>query len=138
MRPELLTVLIRRYRLSLPAHCDPPFGFERDPAALETVVRFVIDHPARLVFLALGSPKQEILAAAIKASNRAVGLGLCIGASLDFLTGAQRRAPRWMQLAGLEWLYRLLSEPRRLARRYLLDAPRIIGLLLRERRAPPA
>jgi exopolysaccharide biosynthesis WecB/TagA/CpsF family protein len=138
LRPELLPVLVRRYRLSRPAHCDPPFGFEHDPDALEAVVRFVVEHPARFVFLALGSPKQEILAAAIKATNRAVGIGFCIGASLDFLTGAQTRAPRWVQLAGLEWLHRLLSEPRRLARRYLLEAPRIIGLLLRERRAPPA
>ncbi len=137
LRPDLLPVLVRRYRLARPAHYDPPFGFERDPEALAAVVRFVIDNPARFVFLALGSPRQENVAAAIKATNRAVGIGLCIGASLDFMTGAQRRAPRWMQLAGLEWLYRLLSEPRRLARRYLLDGPRILGLLLRERRAPP-
>ncbi len=100
LRPELLPVLVRRYRLSRPAHCDPPFGFEHDPDALEAVVRFVVEHPARFVFLALGSPKQEILAAAIKATNRAVGIGFCIGASLDFLTGAQTRAPRWVQLAG--------------------------------------
>jgi N-acetylglucosaminyldiphosphoundecaprenol N-acetyl-beta-D-mannosaminyltransferase len=55
-------------------------------------------------------------------------VGLCIGASVEFLSGAKRRAPRWMQRAGLEWLYRLLSEPRRLWRRYLVKGPRVFKL----------
>jgi N-acetylglucosaminyldiphosphoundecaprenol N-acetyl-beta-D-mannosaminyltransferase len=58
---------------------------------------------------------------------------LCIGASLEFIAGAHRRAPHWMQRAGLEWLYRLGSDPRRLARRYLINCPPIVGLLWRER-----
>jgi UDP-N-acetyl-D-mannosaminuronic acid transferase (WecB/TagA/CpsF family) len=58
-------------------------------------------------------------------------LALCIGASINFLTGSERRAPRWMQLIGFEWLYRLMNDPRRLAKRYLVRGPRIFLLLPR-------
>jgi N-acetylglucosaminyldiphosphoundecaprenol N-acetyl-beta-D-mannosaminyltransferase len=107
-------------------------GFDRDPAAFADTVSFVLAHPARFVFLAVGSPRQERLAAAVAASGRGTGTGLCIGASLGFLAGAEQRAPEWMQLHGLEWAFRLAIDPRRLARRYLLDSPQIVSLLLRE------
>ena len=138
LRPDLLPVLVRRYRLSAPAHHYPPFDFDHDVDALAEAVRFVVQNPARFVFLAVGSPRQEMLAAAIKATGRATGIGLCVGASLDFLTGGQRRAPRSVQLAGLEWLFRLVREPRRLAGRYLCNGPRIVALLWQELRAKPA
>lgn len=121
-----------------PAHFDPPMGFARDPAAMAAAVAFVLDHPARFVFLAVGSPAQERLAEAIAATGRARGVGLCIGAGLAFLAGAERRAPRWMQMAGLEWLFRLVTNPRRLWRRYLCDSPAVLRLLLRERLARSA
>lgn len=133
MSPRWLPALVTRCGLAPPAHYDPPRGFERDPAMMRAAVDFVLGHPARLVFLAVGSPRQEMLAAAIQATGRAQGLGLCIGASLEFLAGAQRRAPAWMQHADLEWLFRLLQNPRRLARRYLVDSPVILPLLLLER-----
>jgi len=119
--------------LAPPAHYDPPMGFDRDPDELRRTVDFVLAHPARLIFLAVGSPRQERLAAAIAATGQATGTGLCIGASLDFLAGVQRRAPGWLQRAGLEWLHRLATNPTRLGRRYLLDNPPIFALLLRER-----
>ena len=131
LRPDRLAALIARYRLSAPAHINPPFGFEHDPAALQEVVDFVLAHPARFVFLAVGSPRQEILAAAIAATGRASGVGLCIGAGLEFLSGAAPRAPIWLQRVGLEWLHRLAHDPLRLARRYLLDCPVIFPLLWR-------
>jgi exopolysaccharide biosynthesis WecB/TagA/CpsF family protein len=127
--------LVRRCGLAWPAHHDPPQGFEHDPVALQAAVEFVVAHPARFIFLAVGSPRQEILAAAICASGRATGVGLCIGASLEFLAGRVSRAPVWMQRAGMEWLYRLVGDPRRLARRYLCDCPVVFPLLLRERLA---
>jgi exopolysaccharide biosynthesis WecB/TagA/CpsF family protein len=133
LSPRWLPALITRCGLAPPAHYDPPRGFERDPAMMRAAVDFVLAHPARYVFLAVGSPRQEMLAAAIEATGRAQGLGLCIGASLEFLAGAQRRAPVWMQHADLEWLFRLLQNPRRLARRYLVDSPTILPLLLLER-----
>ncbi len=133
LSPCWLPRLVARCGLAPPAHYDPPRGFERDPDALRTTVEFVVSHPARFIFLAVGSPRQEMLAAAIKASGRATGIGLCIGASLEFIAGVQPRAPVWMRRAGLEWLHRLGRDPRRLARRYLLDCPAVFPMLLHER-----
>jgi N-acetylglucosaminyldiphosphoundecaprenol N-acetyl-beta-D-mannosaminyltransferase len=60
-------------------------------------------------------------------------LVLCVGAALNFISGAEKRAPRWVQRLALEWLYRLCHDPRRLAGRYLVRGPRIFGYLLRDR-----
>jgi exopolysaccharide biosynthesis WecB/TagA/CpsF family protein len=133
LSPRWLPLLVARCGLAPPAHYDPPRGFERDPDALRMAVEFVVSHPARFVFLAVGSPRQEMLATAIKATHCATGVGLCIGASLEFVAGAQPRAPVWMRRAGLEWLHRLGRDPTRLARRYLIDCPAIFPMLLHER-----
>jgi N-acetylglucosaminyldiphosphoundecaprenol N-acetyl-beta-D-mannosaminyltransferase len=135
LRPEFVPMLVDRCGIAPPAHHDPAMGFARNPAALQEAVAFVVANPARLVFLALGSPGQEILAAAIQATGQAVGTGLCAGASLDFLAGAAQRAPLLMQRAGLEWLHRMANDPGRLARRYLHDDPPVFGMLMRERLA---
>jgi N-acetylglucosaminyldiphosphoundecaprenol N-acetyl-beta-D-mannosaminyltransferase len=91
---------------------------------------------ARILFVGLGTPKQEQWMAAHKHEVRAVMLG--VGAAFDFLAGRKRQAPRLVQRSGLEWLYRLVHEPRRLWRRYLYRNPRFVALfaaqLLRERR----
>jgi N-acetylglucosaminyldiphosphoundecaprenol N-acetyl-beta-D-mannosaminyltransferase len=134
LRPEWLPALMTRCGLAQPFHYDPPMGFDRDPAAFADTVAFILAHPARFVLLAVGSPRQERLAAAVAATGRGTGTGLCIGASLGFLAGAERRAPVWMQRASLEWAFRLSSDPRRLARRYLVDSPQVVSMLLRERR----
>jgi N-acetylglucosaminyldiphosphoundecaprenol N-acetyl-beta-D-mannosaminyltransferase len=133
LSPVWLPALVARCGLAAPAHYDPPMGFERDPVAFAAAVAFVRDNPARLVFLAVGSPRQEYLAAAIGAAGDATGTGLCIGASLEFLAGARRRAPRFLRLVGLEWLFRLATDPRRLFRRYLIVSPGVIVLLLKQR-----
>jgi N-acetylglucosaminyldiphosphoundecaprenol N-acetyl-beta-D-mannosaminyltransferase len=113
-------------------HYDPPMGFIRDEEAVERCLRFVeAQSPFRFCFLAIGSPQQEQLARALKHRGATQGLGLCVGASINFLTGLERRAPRWMQRVGLEWLFRLLQDPGRLARRYLLRGPRVFALLPR-------
>ena len=134
LSPEWLPALMVRCGLAPPAHYDPPMGFEHDPVAFAAAVAFVRSHPARFVFLAVGSPRQEYLAAALAACGDVTGTGLCIGASLEFLAGARLRAPRPMRLAGLEWLFRLAGNPR-LFRRYLIDSPAVIALLLRQRLA---
>jgi len=110
-------------------HC-PPMGFSRDPAAVEACLQF-IEHvsPFRYCLIAVGCPQQEVVAELLKSRGRARGLGLCIGASINFLTGVERRAPRWMQRAHLEWLFRLLREPGRMAKRYLVRGPRVFWLL---------
>lgn len=133
LHPERLPALRARLGLVPPAHFNPPMGFWRDPAAFDAARRFVLEHPARFILFAFGSPGQELLAYAVARSRGATGMGLCIGAGLDFLAGAATRAPLWMRQGGLEWLHRLMREPRRLGRRYLLDDPLIFQLLLRER-----
>jgi exopolysaccharide biosynthesis WecB/TagA/CpsF family protein len=111
-------------------HVNPPMGFVNDPNEVEACLAFVENHsPFRFCFLAVGSPQQERIASELKRRAVARGLGLCIGASINFLTGIERRAPRWVQLAGFEWLFRLLQDPGRLAKRYLVRGPRIFMLL---------
>ncbi len=128
-----LPALVARYNLLPPAHHVPPMGFDADPAAMAQAVAFVRAHPSRFVFLAVGSPRQEYLAAALAAAGNVTGTGLCIGASLEFLAGARRRAPGFLQHLCLEWLFRLINEPARLGRRYLVRSPAVIGLLLKQR-----
>jgi N-acetylglucosaminyldiphosphoundecaprenol N-acetyl-beta-D-mannosaminyltransferase len=134
LSPVWLPALIGRYDLAPPAHYDPPMGFEHNPAEVAKVVAFIKAHPARLIFLAVGSPRQERLAALLAGTNGVTGTGLCIGASLEFLCGARSRAPLGIRRCGLEWAWRLMQEPRRLARRYLVNSPKVIVLLWRQRR----
>jgi N-acetylglucosaminyldiphosphoundecaprenol N-acetyl-beta-D-mannosaminyltransferase len=113
---------------------SPPFGFERDVAQNASVVRAVQEAAPDVVFVCLGAPKQELWMAAHKdALAPAVMIGL--GATLDFIAGRVRRAPAWVSDAGLEWLYRLAQEPRRLAGRYLVRDRAFAGIALRTLRA---
>jgi len=127
-------VLIEKYPgLDFVVH-TPPMGFIKSEHEIRRCVEFVVDNQAPLIFLAVGMPQQEILASRIADHPQARGVALCIGASIDFLTGKQKRAPVWVQKAGLEWLYRLLSDPRRFASRYLIECPRIFYLMYLTRR----
>lgn len=122
--------LRRNFSLSRLIHYNPPMGF----IAREEEVRRCLDFisaagTTRFCLLALGSPQQEMLARLIAKEGYPVGLTLCVGASVNFLTGVERRAPTWVQQAGLEWLYRLLRNPRRLAYRYLVRGPRVFSCL---------
>jgi len=127
-------MLARSRGLSDLRHHEPPMGFIRDRAAVEHCLQFIEDaSPFRFCFLAVGSPQQEILAHSLWQRAHARGLALCVGASLNFLTNVERRAPTWMQYAGLEWLYRLLHAPRRMAYRYLVRGPRFFAQLFSSR-----
>jgi N-acetylglucosaminyldiphosphoundecaprenol N-acetyl-beta-D-mannosaminyltransferase len=97
----------------------------------DTVVRRIRDAEPDLVLVALGAPKQELWSHACSSLLMpAVLIG--VGASLDFVAGIQKRAPAWMSSAGVEWVYRLAQEPRRLASRYLLRDPEFCLILLRQ------
>lgn len=86
---------------------------------------------ADVVWVGLGMPKQEFWMAA--AHEKLPGMALVgVGAAFDFLAGSVKQAPRWMQRAGLEWLYRLIQEPRRLWRRYIWNNPAFAALLVRQ------
>jgi exopolysaccharide biosynthesis WecB/TagA/CpsF family protein len=124
--------LRERFGLTRLVHLNPPMGFMRDATEVENCLHFAETHsPFRFCLLALGAPQQEQLALLLKERGVARGLVLCVGASINFLTGAERRAPPWLQLLGLEWCFRLLQQPRRLARRYLVRGPRVFALLPR-------
>lgn len=123
-------IIRERYGLKAFHHINPPMNFIRDPVAVEACLQQIeAVGKFRFCFLAVGSPQQEILAQRLKSRGIVRGLALCVGASIDFLTGSEQRAPRWMQEAGLEWLYRLTRNPRKLWWRYLVRGPRIFLLL---------
>lgn len=104
----------------------PPMNLLGNPAAFREARDFAVRTKARFTLIGLGSPLQEMLAHAIAAEAEATGIGLCIGAALEFCAGVKPRAPAWMQRAGLEWFHRLIYEPLRLSRRYLLDDPPVL------------
>jgi N-acetylglucosaminyldiphosphoundecaprenol N-acetyl-beta-D-mannosaminyltransferase len=100
-------------------HCPEP-GFESDAGRLQAIERTLRERAPGIVYVGLGSPKQEVVIDRLRpVLPSAWWLG--IGVSFSFLTGDVRRAPRWLQAIGLEWLHRLAQERRRLARRYLVQ-----------------
>jgi N-acetylglucosaminyldiphosphoundecaprenol N-acetyl-beta-D-mannosaminyltransferase len=131
--PEAAARLLQEWqpRLVVAGTYSPPLGFEHDPAEMARVERNVVSARPDVVFVGLGFPKQEQLIVALHDKlPRAWWLGC--GAAIPFAAGAARRAPNWMGRLGLEWLFRMAHEPRRLVRRYLReDAPYAVALLLR-------
>lgn len=108
----------------------------RSTANRAAIARIRAARPA-LLFVALGAPKQELWIAGAKADLGPV-VSMGVGASLDFIAGMSKRAPGWMSSMGLEWVHRLLQDPRRLWRRYLIRGPRFIGILWRTAQRPRA
>jgi len=100
---------------------SPDFGFEKKPAVSKSICETVNNSDADLLVIGLGAPKQELWITQY-ASEISVKVALCVGATIDFIAGEKSRAPLWMQKVGLEWLHRMLSEPKRLAKRYIVDA----------------
>ena len=103
--------------LSIAGSEAPAMGFDPEGPAADAAIDRIAKSGARICFLALGAPNQELLAARAVARGVPV-IFVCIGAALDFIAGAQVRAPGLMQRHGLEWLWRLATNPRRLATRY--------------------
>jgi exopolysaccharide biosynthesis WecB/TagA/CpsF family protein len=125
---EMVERIAARYGLRDVRHYNPPMGFIRSAREVARAVRFLAEAQARYVFLAVGSPQQEIVARRLAKTRGAIGTGFCVGAGLEFLTGDQERAPRVVQQMSLEWLYRLASDPQRLWRRYLVEGPQIFRI----------
>lgn len=96
----------------------PPMGFDPVGAEARQVLRQIEDSGAKLTLVALGAPRQEMFAALGRQLSPGMGFA-SIGAGLDFLSGRQQRAPQWVRSLALEWLWRMASNPRRLAKRYL-------------------
>jgi N-acetylglucosaminyldiphosphoundecaprenol N-acetyl-beta-D-mannosaminyltransferase len=115
---------------------SPPLGFEKDPAENDAILARIAAANCDLLVVGLGAPKQELWVAANR-ERIAAPVALCVGATIDFLAGEKARAPVWMRRVGIEWMHRLASEPRRLARRYLRDAVQLPRLMWREIRGRP-
>jgi N-acetylglucosaminyldiphosphoundecaprenol N-acetyl-beta-D-mannosaminyltransferase len=110
---------------------SPPLGFEKDEGENAAVVRAIREAAPDLVFVALGAPKQELWMHRHR-DVLAPAVLLGVGGTLDFIAGEVKRAPRWMSDAGLEWVYRLAQEPRRMAARYLVRDRAFVRIALRE------
>lgn len=118
-------------------HADvfsPSMQFDPTGAEGEEALRRIAQAAPAIVFVCLGMPKQEVWTMTHRHVVQA-SLVMCVGAAMEFALGHKRRAPAWMQRNGLEWFWRLVSEPRRLARRYLVSSLRFVRLLRAERRA---
>jgi N-acetylglucosaminyldiphosphoundecaprenol N-acetyl-beta-D-mannosaminyltransferase len=128
--PETVQLLQQSIQLRYPALrvayvCSPPFR-PLEPGEDEEVIRDINRSAVDILFVGLGTPKQDYWMAAHKGSVQAVMVG--IGAAFDFLAGTKPQAPRWMMRIGMEWLFRLLTEPRRLWKRYLKYNPQFLFL----------
>jgi N-acetylglucosaminyldiphosphoundecaprenol N-acetyl-beta-D-mannosaminyltransferase len=123
--------LARRYPGLLVAGVHaPPFGFDREPGEIEAIAARLARAKPDIVFVGLGFPKQERLIAAVAPGLPAAWFIGC-GAAIPFAAGTLPRAPQWMHPLGLEWTHRLISEPRRLFHRYLVnDVPFALRLLV--------
>jgi N-acetylglucosaminyldiphosphoundecaprenol N-acetyl-beta-D-mannosaminyltransferase len=111
---------------------SPPFGFHMDEAEDQRCVRRITDAAPDILFVGLGAPKQEKW---IYAHYKELGVPVCIGigVTFEFVAGMVSRAPEWMQRHGLEWFWRLLKEPLRLWKRYLIDDMRFFWLVMRQK-----
>jgi N-acetylglucosaminyldiphosphoundecaprenol N-acetyl-beta-D-mannosaminyltransferase len=139
--PETLKLALKRCELEFPrlrivgAHA-PPLNFEHDLAQDAACVAAIRDVRPDIVFLALGTPKQELWIARHR-GDLDYGVALCIGAGVDFFAGVQRRCPKFIAQIGAEWIWRLLREPKRLGRRYaqcLLFMPELVWEQIRNAR----
>ena len=108
-------------------------GFEKDPAENAKIIQMIHDYRPQILCVALGAPKQEYW---IHDHIIEIGVPVCIGvgASLDFVAGYQKRAPVLMRKIGLEWSWRLMQEPRRMHRRYLLDGPSFFSIVRKQKK----
>jgi len=123
---RLQSVVTRRFPAIQIAYAfSPPFR-PLTAAEDEEIVAAINQSGARILFIGLNTPKQDFWMAAHRGRVQAVMLG--VGAAFDFLAGTKSQAPRWMMRNGLEWLYRLATEPRRLWKRYLKHNPRFVVL----------
>lgn len=100
---------------------SPSYGFEKNPAECEELVRIVNESGANVLLVGVGAPKQEKWIMAYKDRMPGVKLFMALGATIDFEAGTLKRAPVMWQRIGMEWLYRALKEPKRLFKRYFVD-----------------
>lgn len=119
-------------QIVIAAH-SPSFGFEKDEQECQEIIETIDASGANVLAIGVGTPKQEIWVYKYKSQLRNIKIILAIGATIDFEAGTIPRAPRWMTNIGIEWLYRLTKEPKRLAKRYLVDDLPFFTLILKQK-----
>jgi exopolysaccharide biosynthesis WecB/TagA/CpsF family protein len=112
---------------------SPSFGFEKNEEECQEIVKLINSSDATVLAIGVGAPKQEMWIAKYRKQLKNIKVFLAIGATISFEAGNIKRSPQWMSEVGLEWLYRLLSEPQRLWKRYLLDAIPFFWLIVKQR-----
>lgn len=111
---------------------SPPLGFENDPKENGKIIKMIRDAKPDILFVGLGAPKQEKWIYRYKGEYQ-VPVSVGVGASFEFTSGMVKRAPRWMQKRGLEWFWRLMMEPGKLWKRYLIDDMQFFWLVARQK-----
>lgn len=114
---------------------SPSFGFENNLEECNQILEMIRQSSANVLVVGVGSPKQEIWIAKYKHLLSSIDIFMGVGAAIDFEAGHKPRAPQLISQLGLEWLYRLISEPKRLWKRYLLDDLPFLWLIIKERLA---
>lgn len=119
-------------RIVVGAH-SPSFGFEKNEAECQRIIEIINQSGATVLAIGVGSPKQEKFICKYKDQLTNIKIFLAIGATIDFEAGNVKRAPKWMSELGIEWFYRLLAEPKRLWKRYLMRGPSFFWLVLKQK-----
>lgn len=114
------------------SHC-PSYGFEANHQECQEIVNLINRSDATVLAVGVGAPKQEKWILKHKEQLKNVKVFMAVGAAINFEAGILKRAPKWMRDVGLEWLYRLFCEPKRLWKRYLLEAFPFLWLILQQR-----
>lgn len=109
---------------------SPPYGFEKDAEETDRIIDMIRGARPDILIVALGCPKQELFMHAYR-DRLCVPVSLGLGASIDFEAGTLKRAPRWMSEHGLEWMYRMYREPRKISKRVFRDAFGIIPIIVK-------
>lgn len=109
---------------------SPSYGFEKNQYEIERIIEIVNEAKPDILAVGLGAPKQEKFLYNYR-NQLNVPVSLAIGASIDFEAGNIKRAPKWMQKSGLEWSYRLIKEPKRMFKRYIIDDIKIFRLIFK-------
>ncbi len=118
-------------RIEIAGTYSPPFGFENDPEEIARIIDLINSCSPDVLVVGFGAPKQELWLKRFQ-TQLSVGVAIAAGGTIDFLAGRQIRAPIWVQKIGMEWSHRLMTNPSRLARRYMQNAWSLPGLMMRE------
>lgn len=126
--------LQRKYPgLDIAGTYSPPFGFEKDQDELDRIDQMLFDSKADMLFVGMGVPKQDIFIFEHMNIYK-IPMSFSIGATIDFEAGIQKRAPKWINRIGMEWLYRFFQNPKKMFKRYFVDDIKIVKLALKYKR----